>query len=52
MILAIFIMGQCKDRLSPLLFPHKFRGNEPEARVVEVAPAKQGGFYASCSEKA
>ena len=25
MILAIFIMGQCKDVLSPILYPYKFK---------------------------
>ena len=25
MICAIYIMGQCKDRLSPVLFPHHFK---------------------------
>jgi hypothetical protein len=25
MIMAIFIMGQCKDILTPILFPYKFK---------------------------
>ena len=25
MICAIFVMGQCKDRLAPLFYPHHFK---------------------------
>ena len=31
MICAIFVMGQCKDRLAPLFYPHHFKKQQQRA---------------------
>ncbi len=31
MICAIFVMGQCKDRLAPLFYPHHFKQQQQRA---------------------